>query len=191
MHIDLRSFVAPLVEAITTSVQTFHPHKLTGPGDPGGAIHQIVLGYQFDQSAWVSLVFDMRQDADVVYDGEWQSYIEENVLECDVSEWMDAVTEIYDNGNAVAFTAIDGTSVSLGPFDDSPESDEQLSETLAAYFGSVVREAAIIAKNGGVFKPLPLASVCYLRVDEHQCQYAWPEYEDRGEATDDGRLIAE
>jgi hypothetical protein len=188
MEIDLREYVGPIVEQIQRHVSEYSTSKHAGPGPTGCLIQQIVLGFQFDQSAWVSLVFDTRADADLVYDGEWQSFIEENTLDCDVSSWMDAYEQICENGAEISFTTVDGKSVVVGPDMDGDEDDNGLMIKLSTLFGSVCCEAMIAAREKSVFSMLPLADTIYLRVDEHECQYAWPDYDSRGSKNDGGRV---
>ncbi len=189
MKIDLRQFVTPIVNRIEHRVQEYVPASNSGPGVSGDVIQQIVLGFQFDQAAWVSLVFDTRPDADPVYDGEWQSCIEENTLDCDVEQWVEAYEEIFENESKVTFTAIDGKVVKVGPFkDDDDEAEERISTQLAELFGAVCREALLNAHARSLFMSLPLADTAFLRVDEHECQYAWPDYDSRGGVDDEGRI---
>lgn len=189
MKIDLRQFIAPIVKQIERRVRDFDPGTNSGPGESGDAIQQIVLGFQFDQGAWVALVFDARPDANPVYDGEWQSSIEENTLDCDVDQWMEAYEEIFENESKVVFTAVDGKTVKVGPYkDDDDEAEERLTIQLAELFGGVCREALKNAQSRSVFSSLPLADTACLRVDEHECQYAWPDYDSRGGENDEGRI---
>jgi hypothetical protein len=190
MKIDLRRFIAPIVEQIQRRVSDFDPATNSGPGESGDAIQQIVLGFQFDQAAWVALVFDTRPDADPVYDGEWQSSIEQNTLDCDVDQWTEAYEEIFENQSKVVFTSVDGSSVKVGPFkDDDDEAEERLATQLAELFGGVCREALMVAQAQELFKSLPLADTACLRVDEHEGQYGWPDYESRGGENDEGRIL--
>jgi hypothetical protein len=189
MKLDLRQFIAPIVKQIERRVRDFDPATNSGPGESGDAIQQIVLGFQFDQAAWVALVFDTRPDADPVYDGEWQSSIEENALDCDVDQWMEAYEEIFQNESQVAFTTVDGKTVKVGPYeDDDEDAEERLTTQLAELFGGVCREALKNAQARSLFSPLPLADTAYLRIDEHECQYAWPDYDSRGGESDEGRI---
>lgn len=190
MKIDLRQSIAPIVDQIKRRVREYDPDGNSGPGEPGDAIQQIVLGFQFDQAAWVSLVFDTRPDADPVYDGEWQSFIEENTLDCDVDQWMEAYEEIFENNSTVSFTAVDGKTVKVGPCnDDDDEDEERLTTQLAKLFGEACLEALTNPETRSLISSLPLAATACLRIDEHECQYAWPDYDLRGGQEDKGRLL--
>jgi len=190
MKLDLRQFITPIVKQIERRVREFDPADNVSPGESGDTIHQIVLGFQFDQAAWVALVFDTRPDADPVYDGEWQSSIEENTLDCEVDQWMEAYEEIFGNESKVAFTTLEGKTVKVGPYrDDDDEAEERLTTQLAELFGGVCREALKVAHAQKLFASLPLADTACLRVDEHEGQYGWPDYDSRGGVNDEGRLV--
>jgi len=172
MKLDLRQFITPIVKQIELRVREFDLSSNVGPGDSGDTIQQIVLGFQFDQAAWVALVFDTRPDVDPVYDGEWQSSIEENTLDCDVDQWMEAYQEIFENESKV----------------DDDDAEERLTTQLAELFGSVCRESLKNVQSRSLFSSMPLADTACLRVDEHECQYAWPDYDSRGGENDEGRI---
>ena len=125
MKLDLRQFITPIVKQIELRVCDFNLATNVSPDETGDTIHQIVLGFQFDQAAWVALVFDTRPDADPVYDGEWQSTIEENTLDCDVGQRMEAYEEIFENESNVTFTTVDGKTVKVGPYKDDDEDAEE------------------------------------------------------------------
>jgi hypothetical protein len=189
MKLDLRQFITPIVKQIELRVREFDLSSNVGPGDSGDTIQQIVLGFQFDQAAWVALVFDTRPDVDPVYDGEWQSSIEENTLDCDVDQWMEAYQEIFENESKVTFTTVDGKTVKVGPYkDDDDDAEERLTTQLAELFGSVCRESLKNVQSRSLFSSMPLADTACLRVDEHECQYAWPDYDSRGGENDEGRI---
>jgi hypothetical protein len=172
MKLDLRQFITPIVKQIELRVCDFNLATNVSPGETGDTIHQIVLGFQFDQAAWVALVFDTRPDADPVYDGEWQSTIEENTLDCDVGQWMEAYEEIFENESNVTFTTVDGKTVKVGPYkDDDEDAEERLTTQLAELFGSVCRESLKNIQSRSLFSSMPLAITACLRVDEHECQY--------------------
>ena len=193
MDLDLRKFVAPVAAQIAQRVSEFDASNNDGPGESGEPIQQITLGFQFDQAAWVALVFDTRPDADPSYDGQWQAHIEENVLECDVEPWMEAYEALFnDEAQPVAVTAVDGTTSTIGPHAESEEDDEseeRLTARLAEVFGSVLRDSLLSARDDGVFANLPVAPDCVLRVDDHEGSYGWPDFENRGTESDDGRLV--
>lgn len=190
MKLDLRSFVTPILKQIERRVREYDPVRNSGPGAPGDPIQQIVLGFQFDQSAWVSLVFDTRRDADPVYDGVWQSYIEPNMLECDVESWIAAYEELIEKRKQVTLIGVDGSDVKIDPcVHDDYEDEYDAAEQLAELFGSVCRDALLNAQASSLFSSLPLAKTACVRVDEHECQYAWPDYDSRGGDDDEGRIL--
>ena len=79
MKLDLRTDFQDIYSYLIQRVRTFDPSANAGPGDGASPISQIDFGYQCDQAGWVALVFDTRPDAEP--DGEWNSYIEANILE--------------------------------------------------------------------------------------------------------------
>ena len=191
MQLDLRKYIASIAVQIAEQVGSYDPAASYGPGECGAPIHRIVLGFQFYPHAWVALIFDTRPDADPVYDGEWQGFIEENLLDCDVDAWSDAAQAIIEDAAQVTFRAVDGSIVTIGPHShDDEEACEALFTQLAGLFGDVVREVLLASLRNNFFAMLPLASPCLARIDEHECAYAWPDCDLRGTADDPGRIAA-
>ncbi len=191
MKLDLREYVAPITAQIAQRALQFHASANDGPGEPGDPIQQITLGFQFDQAAWVALVFDTRSDADAVFDGQWQLHIEENVLDCDVEPWMEAYELLFDDeaNTPVNLISVEGVTESIQPHDETDdESEERLTTQLAELFGAVLRDALLSARKDNVFAKLALAPTCVLRVDEHEGHYGWPDFEARGTDADEGRI---
>lgn len=196
MNLDLAKFVAPIAAEIVKRCEEFDPSNNDGPGKVGDPIQQITLGFQFDQAAWVALVFDTRPSDEAEFDGTWQLHIEENVLDCDcdIDDWLDAYESLFDDDihTAVTVTAIDGTSQVIEPYvdtDDDGEAEELITNTLAGSIGEALRAALLQARDEGAFQSLPLASRCVLRIDEHSSgAYCWPNPETRGTNADEGRL---
>lgn len=195
MKLKLQKFIAPIAAAIMERSRDFDPSTNDGPGESSDPIQQITLGYQFDQSIWVALVFDTRSAAEANCDGQWQSYIEENTLDCDcdIDEWMEAYETLFDEDaeSAVTITSVDGVDHVIQPYDDSDddgEQEEQITNELAELFGTVLRDAMLSARDGGAFANLPVAPTCVLRVDEHEGAYTWPHRDVHGTDSDEGRL---
>jgi hypothetical protein len=196
MNLNLQKFVAPIAVAIAKHCEDFDSSNNDGPGNSCDQIQQITLGFQFDQDAWVALVFDTRPADSAEFDGTWQSHIEENTLDCDcdIDEWLEAYESLFDDDvhAPVTVTAVDGTSRVIEPHaepDDDGETEEQITNTLAALIGDALRDALLSARRNGAFQGLPLASNCVLRIDEHSSgAYCWPEAETRGTSADEGLL---
>ena len=169
MPIDLREEYKIVYEHIEQRVKDFDPANNDGPGEPGAPIHQIDLGYQFDQAGWIALVFDTRPDA--APDGQWQLHIEENMLE--LNHWCEVYDAVVENEESITVTLRDGSSRTV-----EPEADM---EGVAELFGSMLKEALIAARDAGVFANLPLAAGCVMGIEEHEGHYGWPEYEEREE----------
>jgi hypothetical protein len=140
-----------------------------GPGEQGAPIQQIDLGYQFDQAGWIALVFDTRPDAEP--DGQWQNYIEENMLE--LNHWCELFDTVADNEEPMTITLCDGSTQLVEPGIEMEE--------LAEYFGTMLRDALIEARKAGVLAKLPLADHCLMGVEEMEGNYGWPECENRDE----------
>ncbi|MEZ6130290.1 MAG: hypothetical protein R3C59_16525 [Planctomycetaceae bacterium] len=196
MNLNLPKFVAPIAAAIAKHCEDFDWSNNDGPGNSGDPIQQITLGFQFDQDAWVALVFDTRTPDSAEFDGRWQSHIAENTLDCDcdIDEWLEAYESLFDDDihSVVAVTAVDGTSWVIEPHtepDDDGETEELITQKLAGLIGDALRDALLLARSNGAFQGLPLASDCVLRIDEHSSgAYCWPEAETRGTSADEGLL---
>ncbi|TWU59962.1 hypothetical protein Poly51_02350 [Rubripirellula tenax] len=196
MNLDLPKFVAPIAAEIVKRCEEFDSSTNDGPGDAGDPIEQITLGFQFDQDAWVALVFDTRSSGSAAFDGNWQLHIEENRLDCDcdIDEWLDAYESLFDEEihSAVTVTTVDGDSKVIEPHsepDDDGEAEERITNLLAGLIGDALRDALLSARDKGVFDGLPLAPSCVLRIDEHSNgAYCWPDPDTRGTDADEGRL---
>jgi hypothetical protein len=196
MKLNLSKFVAPIAAEIVKLCEEFDSSTNDGPGNAGEPIQQITLGFQFDQDAWVALVFDTRSADSAAFDGTWQSHIEENTLDCDcdIDEWLDAYESLFDDDihSAVEVIAVDGTSHTIEPHsepDDDGEVEERITNSLAGLIGDALRDALLSARDKGAFQELTLAPTCVLRIDEHSSgAYCWPDADTRGTDTDEGRL---
>jgi hypothetical protein len=166
MKLDLRKEFEEIYSYLVRRVQTFDPSKNNGPGDEKSPVAQIQFGYQCDQAGWVALIFDTRPDAEP--DGEWNSYIEENIFER--PHWQDAIESLETK--AVDCVLLDGSKRKI--------SSEVAEEEYVAIFGELLKAVLMKARQEGVFKALPKANRCHLGVEEHDGGYAWPHYEDRG-----------
>lgn len=196
VQLDLPKFVAPIAAEIVKRCEEFESSHPNGPGNPGGQIGQITLGFQFDQDAWVALVFDSRPSDTIAFDGTWQLHIEDNTLDCDcdIDEWIDAYESLFDDEilTAVTVTAVDGTKQVIDPYsdtDDDVDSEERITNMLAELIGDTLRAALLKARDNGAFRGLPLAPNCVLRIDEHSSgAYCWPNTETHGTDNDEGLL---
>lgn len=196
MNLNLPKFVAPIAAGIAKHCEEFDSSNNDGPGNPGDPIQQITLGFQFDQDAWVALIFDTRPAGSAAFDGTWQSHIEANTLDCgcDIDEWLDAYESLFDDDihKAVTVTAVSGGTQTIEPHtepDDDGEGEERITNTLAGLIGDALRDALLSARDKGLFQGLPLAPSCVLRIDEHSSgAYCWPDTDTRGTDADKGRL---
>ena len=113
----------------------------------------------------MALVFDTRPDAEP--DGEWNAHIEGNVLER--PKWL-AVFEANER-QSVRVVMPDGIEREL-----PPESYDEFTTML----GDLLKSVVLKAGAGGVLESLPKAPRCELGVEEHDGNYGWPVYEERG-----------
>ncbi len=169
MSLDFREEFKTVYAYIETRIADFDPSFNSGPGDAGEPIRQIDLGYQFDQAGWIAIVFDTRPDAEP--DGQWQLYIEDNMLE--LNHWCEAFDTLIENEEPITITLRDGSNKTLSP-------DIEM-EDLAELFGTMLKDALLEAREAGVFSTMPLAPNCVMRVEEHEGNYGWPQYENRDE----------
>ena len=63
MQLDLRRDFTEIYAFLVERVRTFDPASNYGPGDRG-PVKRIDVGYEYDQSAWVAVVFDTRPSAE-------------------------------------------------------------------------------------------------------------------------------
>lgn len=164
--LDLRQDFNQIYKHVVKRVRTFDPKNHAGPGDGSSPVHMIDFGYQCSQDGWVALIFDTRPDAGP--DGEWNSYIDENLFER--RHWHEALLALEDGPVEVLLP--DGTKRTIT---EETEFDE-----FAALFGDLLKGVLLKARADGVFKSLPKAKKCHLGVEEQDGTYGWPAYKDRG-----------
>lgn len=104
MNVDLRQDFKAIHKHITERVRDYPVYVNAGPGEDDDPISQITCGFQFDQAGWIALVFDTRPKAEP--DGEWNAYIEENVVAFD--HWYEAFNDLINNGSILTLILPDG-----------------------------------------------------------------------------------
>ena len=114
MKINLKNDARKIYNHIKRRVKDYPKNINPGPGEDEDPISQITLGYSVDQSGWIALVFDTRPGAEP--DGEWNSYIEENMLE--FTSWSEAIDALFDENEPIELTLPDGKKQTLGEDDD-------------------------------------------------------------------------
>jgi hypothetical protein len=159
---DFQEIYAHLVER----VKAFDGSTNQGPGDGDSPGAMIDFGFQCDQAGWVVLVFDTRPDAEL--DGEWNSFIEENLFER--PHWQEAF-ESLDSG-PVSVLLPDGTMRTI--------TSETEFDDFVALFGDLLKGVLMKALTDGIFTALPKSTECHLGVQEQSGDYGWPNHEDRG-----------
>lgn len=166
MKLDLRKDFDEIYAHLVHRVRTFDASSNHGPGDGESSVAMIDCGFQCDQAGWVAFVFDTRPDAEP--DGEWNSFIEENLFER--PHWQEAF-ESLETG-PVDVLLPDGKKRKI--------SGETEFEDFAALFGDLLKGVLLKARTDGIFKSLPKAKECHLGVEEQSGHYGWPNHEDRG-----------
>src|SRR5262245_12074427 len=80
MPVNLHKDFAKITRHLKQRVREYPVYLNQGPGNDEDPISLITLGFDYDQSGGVAFVFDTRPKASP--DGKWNSYIEENLFEC-------------------------------------------------------------------------------------------------------------
>ena len=171
MKIDLRKDFEKIYAHVVQRVADYPIYVNIGPGEDDAPISHMTLGYEVNQAGWVAFVFDTRPDGGP--DGEWQSYIMENCLECD--HWFAAVDAVFEKGEPLELTLDNGKKKTFGENDD-----------LVTPFGEMLRKVLVTARKNRVFAELPLTKKCNFGVEHHDGYYGWPAYEKRFK---DGRVV--
>lgn len=161
--LNLQNDFADVLAYISQRASNYDPNTNKGPGTTG-QIRRIDLGFGFEQSGWVALVFDTRPDAEP--DGTWQDYIEANWVERE--HWPAAVTANLNRELKVVLWNGRVEQLAKGEWERLPE-----------LLGEMLKEALLKASRDGIFAGLPRSSVCELGVEEYEGHYGWPMYEDR------------
>ena len=176
MQLDLRKAARLIRKQITQRVRDYPLYINEGPGRDEASIQQITIGYQFDQSGWLAIIFDTRPQAK--NDGEWNSYIEPNAIEFD--EWHRAFSDLVENGSPINLILPDGTKRKLG----KGTTVEQVAESI----GITIRDALLQARDNGVFAGLPLAPNCSYVVEEHEGYFGWSDQVEAGPQSEQAYL---
>lgn len=166
--LDLRKDFNEIYKHVVQRVRTFDPSKNAGPGDGSSPVRMIVFGFQCEQDGWVVLIFDTRPDAQP--DGEWNSFIDQNLFER--RHWHEALLTLEDGPVEVLLP--DGKKRKI--------TGETEFEDFVALFGDLLKDVLLKARADGVFQSLPRAKKCHMGVEEQEGRYGWPAYEDRGKA---------
>jgi hypothetical protein len=167
MDINLQKDYKKVYDYIQTRIENYTSFPNQGPGENSNPVTQITIGYQFDQAGWCALVIDTRAGAEP--DGEWNSYIQENLLE--MNHWFEACDDLWENEKGFGLTLIDGTKVNYKSEDDL--------EGIEDIFGELLKKVLVDCRNNKVLSKLPLANQCIMGVEESGGMYGWPNYDDR------------
>lgn len=164
MKINLKNDARKIYNHIKRRVKDYPKYINPGPGEDEDPISQITLGYSVDQSGWIALVFDTRPGAEP--DGEWNSYIEENMLE--FASWSEAIDALFDENEPIELTLPDGKKQTLGEDDD-----------LTEVVGVMLKDVLLQARKENLFHDLPIAKSNLMGVEDQEGAYGWPDYDDR------------
>lgn len=164
MQLDLRRDYAEIYAHLVARVSSFDPVRNIGPGK-GQTVKMIEVGYEYDQMAWVAVVFDTRPDAEP--DGEWTLYAGN---EFDRPHWLEANNLLFEH--PISLVLWDGTNVDL-------LADDR--EEFGRILGRMLLSILLHAREDGVFTALPKTSDCELGVEHLNGVFGWPPYERRGE----------
>lgn len=165
MKINLKQDRQAIVKHLKQRIRDYPVYVNQGPGADEDPITQITLGYSVAQAGWIALVFDTRPGAEP--DGEWNSYIEENMLE--FPQWSEAVDALWDNDEPIQLTLPDGSKQNLG--EDEGEPVEQI--------GSMLKDILLQAREENLFAGLPIARKNLMGVEDTEGAYGWPDYDNR------------
>lgn len=166
MKIDLRCDFEKFYSYLESRVNNFYSKQNIGPGPQSDRVSMIEVGYEIEQSGWIALVFDMREDAKP--DGQWGAYAGDNMLEMD--HWFNVIDNMNRSESSVEIILLDG-NVKLIDFESQGED--------LLLFGIMIKEVLIKARESGLFSKLPLADRCIMGVEELSGSYGWPHFENR------------
>ena len=172
MKLDLGIDRKRIAKHVAVRVRDYPVYVNQGPGEDDDPVSLIALGFSFDQSGWIALVFDTRPRAEP--DGQWQAYILEN--EESFEHWFDAVDPIHEatafggDGEPLVITRANGTKQTFESYDI---------DAIAEQIGSMLWEVLVEARDQGLFGKLPLAQDCLMCVEEQDGYFGWPHYKDR------------
>lgn len=137
------------------------------------AVGMVVVGFQFGDDGWVAVYFDTR--AKPRPDGKWRNSIEQHMLR--LPEWSEAFERLGDDDEPLEFIDPAGVRTTAATtFDDLDQ------DAVAARFGDMLKGVLLRARDEGLFRKLPKADGCGLRVEElEEDGYVWPDPDERGE----------
>ena len=166
MKIDLAKDSKVIKKHIEQRIKDYPIYINEGPGKDEDDVTQITIGFQFDQSGWVAMVFDTRPKS--TPDGEWNSYIEENIFE--MNYWCEIIDSFYENEKPFKLVDANGEVHEI-----SGENEGRLAE----FIGDMLKQVLVSVRDNGKFKKLPLSKYCTMGVEETNGSYGWPIYEKR------------
>ncbi len=166
--IDLKEDSQRVLEHIVKRIEDFGKGEHTGPGKNTDPVVHITIGFQFDQAGWIAFVLDTRPNGSP--DGEWTTWISQNVLEFD--HWFSLLDELDEDGTPLHVMFPDGSKQVMKEYNG---------QEIAWLIGEMLKNVLLKAKEEGVFSQLYLTKKCTMGVEELCGAYGWPKYEKRFE----------
>ena len=111
MCIDFRNDYEVISKYIRQRFKDYSELSDIGLGTKGFDISLIHLGYDIEESSWISVVFDRRSNA--ISDGEWTKIIVPNSLS--LGHWSVAWDKAYEEGSNLIITDLAGNRLEFLP----------------------------------------------------------------------------
>jgi len=149
-------------------------------GDNPAHLSALEIGYSCDQSGWIFLHADKRQQHE--RDGQWTTNIDEDKC-VEFDHWIEAVESRFEGEN---FTVVktDGSKFEVPAFDLDAEvedyDDDEEEDPFVAAIGEMILHVLTQAKADEIFKPLQALGSVQLDIEDFNGGWAWPEYDDLG-----------
>ena len=163
LTIDFRNDVPDFLDYVRCRVADFIRTAAAGE-----RVSRIDFGFEFGQGNWVALAFDTRPDAEP--DGAWSSGIDEDGFVLERPAWP--VWHELPKRARVSVVDLSGTKTDVV---DDPDT------LICGIIGDVLKHVLLMAREQGLFAPLPKADRCELGVESLEGFYGWPAYEARGQ----------
>jgi hypothetical protein len=166
---DLNADAIALRKYLESRVRAFDRELNDNPGPSDRDIALIQIGFEHEQSGYVAIVFDTRENSES--DGEWTMHIEGENNWIEFPRWAEITKEAYE-GQTLQINRLDGSSVII---DDLESFD---SYEYAEIFGAVIKKVVLDARDEGVFASLPLTPNCKICIEMINGLFVWPDTED-------------
>jgi hypothetical protein len=166
---DLKPDAIALREYVEGRASAFDRESNDNPGPSERDIALIQIGFEHEQSGYVAIVFDTRENAGP--DGEWTMHIEAENNWIKFPRWAEITNHAFE-GQTLQIIRLDGSSVII---DDLASFD---SYEYAEIFGAMIKEVVLAARDDRVFASLPLTLNCEVCIEMINGLFVWPDTED-------------